>query len=69
MSVDKTIPETGLSETPSVNLSIVQSDADAMSLLNEVNTNLTEPQKELLLWHQRLAHAGFCMESRSYAIR
>ena len=59
MSVDKTIPETGLSETPFMNLSIMQSNADAVSLLNEVNANLTKPQKELLLWHQRLAHARF----------
>ena len=59
MSLDNTIPETGLSETLLMNLSYVKSDNDTMSLLNEANTNLTAPQKELLLWHQRLSHAGF----------
>ena len=28
-------------------------------LLYEMNHNLTKPQKELKLWHARLAHAGF----------
>jgi len=31
---------------------------DASHLLNEQNHNLSNPQKELLLWHYRLGHAG-----------
>ena len=29
------------------------------SLISDTNYNLTQPQKELLLWHNRLGHAGF----------
>jgi hypothetical protein len=30
-----------------------------LSVLDQVNQNITSAQKELLLWHQRLGHAGF----------
>ena len=30
-----------------------------LSVLDQVNQNITSSQKELLLWHQRLGHAGF----------
>ena len=30
-----------------------------LSVLHQTNQNITSLQKELLLWHQRLGHAGF----------
>jgi hypothetical protein len=30
-----------------------------LSVLDQVNQNITSAQKELLLWHQKLGHAGF----------
>ena len=67
MTLDDDIPETGLSDSLSfylkdylaLNLNIVESDQETLQLLQAINTNLTKPQKELLLWHQRLGHAGF----------
>ena len=36
----------------------VQAIQGVKSLLSQYNTNLSSPQKELLLWHQRLSHAS-----------
>lgn len=36
----------------------VQAIQGVKSLLSQENTNLSSPQKELLLWHQRLSHAS-----------
>ena len=67
MTLDDDIPETRLSDSLSfylkdylaLNLNIVESNQETLQLLQAINTNLTKPQKELLLWHQRLGHAGF----------
>ena len=32
---------------------------DTMSILDDHNRNLSRHQKELMLWHLRLGHAGF----------
>ena len=36
-----------------------RSQLASLSVLDETNQNLTSAQKELLLWHSRLAHLGF----------
>jgi hypothetical protein len=51
----------------------VQTIRGVKSLLTQDNTNLSSPQKELLLWHQRLSHASLdwiqmLMRDRKYLL-
>ena len=41
------------------NLNVIRSDPETLHAFNDLNTNLSKPQKELKLWHCRLAHCGF----------
>ena len=46
------------SEAFGYTLSNVQAIQEIKSILSDDNSNLSSPQKELLLWHQRLSHAS-----------
>ena len=52
------ICQAGLSSKCVLNLTTTDSIELAQGLLRENNANLSGPQKELMLWHYRLAHAG-----------
>ena len=56
---DDEVNQVGVTDQMLMNLNIVQSNNDARTLFDEANANLTRPQKELKLWHCRLAHCGF----------
>ena len=51
--------ETGFTNDMAYTLRTIHEDSNKQHLLYEMNHNLTKPQKELKLWHARLAHAGF----------
>ena len=42
-----------------MNLTTSKDIEHTLSLLDEINHNMSKPQKELMLWHQHLGHAGF----------
>jgi hypothetical protein len=56
-------PQNNLLATTSYRYDDVQTVPHALStainLANDANTNLSEPEKELLRWHARLGHLGF----------
>ena len=52
-------PEVGLSVHDVHNVCYSGALDDTMSMLDDHNHNLSRHQKELMLWHLRLGHAGF----------
>ena len=56
---DDEVHQVGITDAMMLNLNIVHTDDDARTLFDVANTNLSKPQKELKLWHCRLAHCGF----------
>ena len=59
MFLDRNVSQAGLTGHQVLTLSTDPELHDKMkSLLHQENYNLTQPQKELLLWHYRLCHAG-----------
>ena len=59
MSTDEDVPQVGITDQMALNLNILEQDPESLHLLNEMNHNISKPQKELMLWHQRIAHMGF----------
>ena len=59
LNLSDTVVETGFTNDMAYTLRTIQEDTNLQHLLYEMNHNLTKPQKELKLWHARLAHAGF----------
>ena len=59
MHLDSSGPQVGLDGKQAANLLKSKDLEDTISLLDKNNHNMTKQQKELLLWHQRLGHAGF----------
>ena len=59
MYLDHRSPQVGLSGRQVMNLTTSKDIEHTLSLLDEINHNMSKPQKELMLWHQRLGHAGF----------
>jgi hypothetical protein len=51
--------QAGLSSKQAHNMTTSPMIEQTLTLLDDNNYNLTKPQKELLLWHYRLGHAGF----------
>jgi hypothetical protein len=52
-------PLVGVSRSDAEFLQRFEQVSACLSVAYETNQDLTEPQKELLLWHHRLAHANF----------
>ena len=59
MDLDESVPQVGVTDRMFYNFTVIRDDPEAQHLFDEANHNLTNPQKELKLWHCRLAHAGF----------
>ena len=59
MFLDFNVPHAGLSGHHALDLVTTSSLESTLSLLNDNNYNLSKHEKELLLWHCRLGHAGF----------
>ena len=59
MNLTDDVAETGFTNHMACTLRTIQDDPEMQHLLYEMNHNLSKPQKELRLWHSRLAHAGF----------
>ena len=59
MQLDHRAPRVGLTGCQTMNLVKHNELEKTVTLLDKNNHNLTHQQKELMLWHQRLGHAGF----------
>ena len=59
MYLDHRSASVGLSQRQVLTLSRSEELDHTCTLLDYNNYNLSKPQKELMLWHQRLGHAGF----------
>ena len=59
MCLDHRTPRVGLSGRQVMNLMSNKEIEHTLTLLDELNHNMSKPQKELMIWHQRLGHAGF----------
>ena len=51
--------DTGYTPEMAYNLNLVRDDERLQGHLDDINHNISRPQKELKLWHMRLGHAGF----------
>ena len=52
-------PEAGITSNQAYSWEKNNDLSTTLSLLDKNNHNLSKPEKELLLWHTRLGHAGF----------
>ena len=52
-------PEAGITSNQAYSWEKNNDLSTTLSLLDKNNHNLSKPEKELLLWHARLGHAGF----------
>ena len=59
MYVNYCVPRADFSARDRVNLATAGVAERTLNLLHENNYNLSRAEKELLLWHSRLGHAGF----------
>ena len=51
MSTDEDVPQVGITDQMALNLNILEQDPESLDLLDDLNNNMSKPQKELSLWH------------------
>ena len=53
------INQTGFTHDMTYNLNVMRDDDKLQHYFQQINHNLSKPQKEVKLWHCCLTHAGF----------